>query len=158
MFLLLHRLLNSGKDNEPVNSTILAARPAADINMFLFPMLIQIYSAEACKTFLKKGRPLFLQRFPDKIKTGDYGKAGEWRGGGGGVSPPKLPCRWELHSGWHCSQVWINKKTSILSNPRWKCEASVYVKERHLHMTIQWHEYSFIIYCKFKCKKLRKCS
>lgn len=86
MFLLLHRLLNSGKDNEPVNSTILAARPAADINTFLFPMLIPIYSAEACKTFLKKGRPLFLQRFPDKIKTGDYGKAGGRRRGGGGAS------------------------------------------------------------------------
>lgn len=116
MFLLLHRLLNSGKDNEPVNSTILAARPAADINMFLFPMLIQIYSAEACKTFLKKGRPLFLQRFPDKIKTGDYGKAGGRRGGGG-VSPPKLPCRWELHSGWHCSQVWKNKKNVHSEQP-----------------------------------------
>lgn len=157
MFLLLHRLLNSGKDNEPVNSTILAARPAADINMFLFPMLIPIYSAEACKTFLKKGRPLFLQRFPDKIKTGDYGKAGGRRGGGASVLLNFLVAE-------NCIPDDIvvkfgkTKKTSIRSNPRWKCEASVYVKERHLHMTIQWHEYSFIIYCKFKYKKLRKCS
>ena len=28
-------------------------------------------------------------------------------------------------------------KPSIRSNPRWKCKASVYVKEKHLHMTIQ---------------------